>query len=78
MIRVKSNPILLFNLKKDVSETHNLANKKPQKVKKLLKKLSKWEEGLTQPHWYSSMGDDNQIKKHRMEVVGREMERQLP
>lgn len=78
LIRVKSDPILLFNLKKDVSETHNLANKKPQKVKKLLKKLSKWEEGLTQPHWYSSMGDNNQIKKHRMEVVGREMERQLP
>ena len=78
LIRVQSDPVLLFNLIKDDSETHNLASKKPRKVKKLLKKLSKWEEGLTPPHWYSSMGDDNQIKKHRMEIVGREMERQLP
>ncbi|HOZ84499.1 MAG TPA: sulfatase-like hydrolase/transferase [Niabella sp.] len=78
LIRVKSDPILLFDLKTDISETKNLAAKNPKKVKELLTKLSQWEKELDQPHWYSIMGDENQIRKHRMEVVGREMEKMLP
>lgn len=78
LIKVESDPILLFNLENDIEEKNNLASKNPRKVKKLLTKLSNWEKGLDQPHWYSSMGNENQIKKHRMEVIGREMERELP
>jgi hypothetical protein len=33
---------------------------------------------MQQPHWISDYGDDNQIKKHRMEVIGREMEIKYP
>lgn len=78
LIRVEGDPVLLFNLNADPAETKNLATKYPRKAQALLTKLSKWEKGLAQPLWYSSMGSENQIKKHRMEVVGREMERKLP
>ncbi|RRN76651.1 N-acetylgalactosamine 6-sulfate sulfatase, partial [Pseudoxanthomonas sp. SGD-10] len=73
-----SNPVLLFNLKKDVSETQNLANRRPAKTKKLLKKLSEWEKTIENPRWLSPYGDHNQIMKHRMEVKGREMEMKYP
>lgn len=78
LIRVETDPILLFNLKTDPEETANLATKYPCKVKTLLTKLSNWEKGLAKPRWYSFMGNENQIKKHRMEVVGRDSERKLP
>ena len=78
LIRVETDPVLLFNLKTDPYETTNLASKYPGKVYRLFAKLNKWENELSKPLWYSSMGSVNQIKKHRMEVVGREMERELP
>lgn len=78
LIRVTSNPVLLFNLNKDVSETKNLASKRQEKVKKLLAKLENWERGLEAPRWGSSATGTNQIMKHRMSVVGREMERKYP
>ncbi|ACU03007.1 sulfatase [Pedobacter heparinus] len=82
LIRVKESPtvqnVLLFDLSKDLSETKNLSEKYPAKVKELLVKLAEWEKGLDQPHWYSSYGDQNQIMKHRMETTGREMERMYP
>jgi arylsulfatase A-like enzyme len=78
LIRAGDNPILLFNLNKDISETTNLATKKPSKTKKLLKKLAEWETHMDQPHWTSDYGDYNQIMKHRMDVIGREMELKYP
>ena len=78
LIRVKSDPVLLFNLNKDISETKNLATKHPRKVKKLLAKIQNWEKSLEAPHWYGSAGDENQIIKHQMNVVGRDMERKYP
>ena len=72
------NPVLLFNLKKDISETKNLAKSHPAKVKKLMAKLENWEKAVDQPHWISPYGDHNQIMKHRMEVIGREMELKYP
>lgn len=77
LIRVEDN-ILLFDLSKDVSESINLANVFPAKKKELLKKLAKWEKGLDKPHWESTYSNKNQIMKHRMENVGREMERMYP
>lgn len=78
LIRSAQNPPLLFNLKSDPSETYNLASVKPRKVKMLLHRLSQWERTLIPAKWYSSMGTENQIKKHRMEVKGRNMEKLLP
>lgn len=73
-----NNPVLLFNLKKDISETKNLANAKPRKVKQLVSALEAWEKTVDKPHWLSPYGDGNQIKKHRMDVIGREMELKYP
>ncbi|WP_256009917.1 sulfatase-like hydrolase/transferase [Desertivirga xinjiangensis] len=72
------NPVLLFNLKKDISETTNLASRYPAKVKRLSEQLEKWEKTIDKPHWESAYGDYNQIMKHRMEVSGREMELKYP
>lgn len=77
LIRVKEN-VLLFDLAKDISETTNLADKYPAKVKEMLMKLTQWEKGLDTPHWISPYGDQNQIMKHRMETTGRDMERMYP
>ncbi|WP_018626137.1 sulfatase [Niabella aurantiaca] len=78
LIRVQSDPILLFDLETDISETRNLAGQHPEIVKDLLHKLERWEKGLQAPHWGSSFGGYNQIMKHKMETKGREMERKYP
>ena len=78
LIRVKSDPVLLFNLDEDISEKNNLAEKNPDVVKILLDKLSTWEKSLSEPHWGSSYGEENQIIKHRMSTTGREMEKLYP
>ncbi len=78
LIRVETDPILLFDLSKDLSETKNVAKENPEIVKQLLNKLAGWEKGLSKPHWSSSYGPKNLIMKHRMENVGREMERMYP
>ena len=78
LIRVESDPILLFNLETDISETRNLADQYPGIVNDLLGKLERWEKGLQAPHWGSSFGGYNQIMKHKMETRGRDMERKYP
>ena len=78
LIRVKSDPVLLFNLEEDISEKNNLAEKNPDVVKSLLDKLSTWEKGVSEPHWGSAYGEENQIIKHRMSTTGREMEKLYP
>ena len=78
LIRVAENPILLFDLSKDESEARNLAKENPEIVKRLLLKLKDWEKGLSKPHWSSSYGPENMILKHRMETLGRDMERMYP
>lgn len=81
LIRVQdkdTQQVLLFDLKKDLSETNNLANIYPAQVKKMLYRIQDWEKGLDTPHWGSSYGGKNQIMKHRMETKGRAMERLYP
>jgi hypothetical protein len=80
LIAVKDDPILLFNLKDDLRERHNLAAKYPARVKEMLLKLTAWEKDMENPKWLSSVldNDQNQLMKHRMDVVGRAAERQYP
>lgn len=78
LIRSGDNPVLLFDLDKDIRETTNLASQYPSLVKSLLKKLRQWEKSVEAPRWLSAYGDHNQLMKHRMEVHGREEERKYP
>jgi arylsulfatase A-like enzyme len=41
----------LYNIKEDSTEQINLADKKPQVVKSLLKEIDEWESGLVKPLW---------------------------
>lgn len=44
---------LLFNLKDDLNETTNLADKDPQKVKELEELVQQWSKTMTSPKWPS-------------------------
>lgn len=51
LLRFPDRPSELYNIEKDISETKNLANKHPKKVKELYKKLFEWEKTLERPLW---------------------------
>ncbi|WP_086934666.1 sulfatase-like hydrolase/transferase [Agarilytica rhodophyticola] len=51
LIRFPDRPAELYNLAKDIAEQENLAAQYPDKVKKLFKKLFKWELTLERPRW---------------------------
>lgn len=78
LIKVADNPLLLFDLSEDPGESRNIAATHPNIAHMLLQKLDQWEQQLQNPRWDSSYGNENQILKHRMEVIGREMEKQYP
>lgn len=78
LITAGEQSVLLFDLKTDPLEQKNIADSQPKIVKKLLTDLAKWESEMQEPRWFSPYGDYNQLMKHRMEVVGREMERMYP
>jgi arylsulfatase A-like enzyme len=79
LIRVSGNPTLLLNLSNDPGETVNLVAENPKMTQLLLQKLTEWEKGLAPPKWVEGKyWEENQIKKHRMRVIGRDAERRLP
>ena len=79
LIRVATNPLVLVNLEDDPGETTNLVAEHPDIVARLLQELETWEAGLTAPLWVEGeRWERNQIRKHQMDVVGREMERDIP
>ena len=51
LIRMPDRPAELFDLSKDTDEQISLANKHPEKVKELYKKIYAWEKTLAQPMW---------------------------
>lgn len=54
-INEKENQTLLFDLKNDVSESHNLASANKEKVEELKQELIKWENSVQPPRWPSVM-----------------------
>lgn len=75
----KTYRYLLFDLSKDRGETRNLSQQEPERLQKLAAKLQKWETGIKDPAWREGeMWEKNQRLKHRMEVIGRDAERELP
>ena len=79
LLRVKRNPVLLFDLENDIGESTDLAEREPEIVERLLARLTEWEAGLVEPLWVSDKKwQDNQVRKHRMDVIGRQAERSIP
>jgi arylsulfatase A-like enzyme len=79
LIRSESNPTLLFDLSEDLGESTNLASQYPDVVRDLVAELEAWEKELAPPKWTEGeKWERNQILKHRMEVIGRDMEREYP
>lgn len=79
LIRVDTNSDLLFNIADDLGETTNLASEQPELVAHLRSLLDEWEEGLVEPLWVADQKwQDNQVKKHKMDVIGRDAERKIP
>ncbi|MFG0252651.1 MAG: sulfatase-like hydrolase/transferase [Phycisphaerales bacterium JB038] len=79
LIRVSGSPPLLFNLADDPGETTNLARRRSRIAARLLERLEAWEADLAEPDWYQAKTWENyQIRKHQMNIVGRDAERALP
>jgi arylsulfatase A-like enzyme len=79
LICVDEQPPLLFNIKNDISETNNLADKQPEIVSHLTTLYEEWESELVEPLWVAGkVWTDRQIAKHKMDVVGRDAERKIP
>jgi len=79
LIRLDGGGAMLFDLDADPGETTDLADARPADVVRLLAGLAAWEHGVVEPRW--TTGDywrRNLLKKHRMDVRGREAERALP
>jgi len=51
LIRVENLGYGLFNIDKDISESDNLADRMPEKVAEMSRKIEKWETGLIAPLW---------------------------
>ncbi len=51
VIAKKSDPPLLFNLKDDISEKQNLADKYPEKLKALEAAYARWGAQMMSPAW---------------------------
>ena len=51
LLRFPDRPAELYNIVEDERELHNLAEKHPEKVKALYKKIFQWESGLERPRW---------------------------
>jgi arylsulfatase A-like enzyme len=51
IIRVEGLPVVLYNLKDDIAEQHNLAGKYPERVARMEKMLKNWETQLIKPLW---------------------------
>lgn len=79
IIEVQGNPILLFNLADDPSETTNRAADYPDRVAAMQSALHAWDAELAEPRWgHAAQYRKNQILKHSMDVQGRAAERKYP
>jgi arylsulfatase A-like enzyme len=79
LIRVETNPIMLFNIADDPSETTNVAAANPVIVAELRALLEDWEQGLAEPAWHQAqVWSNNQINKHKPDVRTRQQERRIP
>ena len=79
LIRVEGGETLLFDLQADPSERQDLSAQRPGTTIRLLAELAAWEHLMIPPRWTTGpMWRKNLLRKHQMDVVGREAERAIP
>ncbi len=79
LIRVEGGRTLLFDLEADPGEEKDLSANHPGETIRLLARLAEWEYAMMPPLWTTGpMWRNNLLRKHRMDVVGREAERAIP
>lgn len=79
LIRVEGAGSLLFDLARDPGETRDLSADRPTTVLEMLARLARWESEMTPARWTTGpTWRRNLLRKHSMDVVGREAERALP
>lgn len=79
-IRFPDRPAELYDMSKDTPELEDLANKYPERVKEMYKKLFKWELTLERPMWMLKRkfekNDIDRMDRYRTpELVKKEMEK---
>jgi len=79
LVRSDTNPLVLINLAEDPGERTNVALDHPEVAARMLADLEEWEAELAPPLWREGdRWENNQILKHRMDVLTREQERHIP
>ncbi len=79
LIRIEGGQTLLFDLETDPGEEKDLSATRPGETIRLLARLAEWEHALIPPRWTTGpMWRKNLLRKHQMDVVGREAERAVP
>ena len=70
MLSLMLAPLMLMNLQEDPAEAANVATEFPEKTRDLLRKMEKWEKGLSAPRWYDGSDwqhwQEQQLLNHRM------------
>ena len=70
---------ILVNLAEDPGELVNRAGEEPATVARLSGLLEAWESQLSEPRWQEAeVWQNNQRKKHEMDLLGRDAERKVP
>jgi arylsulfatase B len=65
LLRPSHRPAELFDVADDVSESHDLSSKQPERMRELFRELGAWESSLTTvPLWGSSPYWSGQSAKH--------------
>ena len=78
-IRVAEQGTMLFDLNDDPGETRDLSTESPARTVRMLAMLAQWEAQMQSPRWVTApVWRKNLLRKHSMEVVGRDAERKLP
>lgn len=78
-IRVADQGTMLFDLDEDPGETRDLSAEHPARTVRMLAMLAEWEAQMQSPRWVTAeVWRKNLLRKHSMEVIGRDAERKLP
>jgi arylsulfatase A-like enzyme len=79
LVRVDTLPPQLMHLERDASELTDFASKEPERVRRMLLALVRWESELAAPRWTEGpTWAKNQLRKHSPEVDTRAEEEQFP